>query len=178
MAAPKKSILFVTNAEYGQANVILAAAYEVLSRNEYSVHVASFASLGRRVDEFNQIIPKLSPARDSDDGIHFHPLPAKSMADSQGGIDFREPPGSWSGIKTISKLFCTWSPEDYVAIANAIIAIVDRLDPALIVCDNLFFPGIDILNKVRTNSVFLSPLSYKETAAREQGLRNFYDVPL
>ena len=67
-----KKILFVTNAESGQANTILAMALEASTRPHVEAHVASFPVLEKRVR-------KLSPK------IQFHPL---------GGMDFMEMVGS------------------------------------------------------------------------------------
>ena len=37
----RKSILFLTNHEFGQSNAVLAVAYELLIQNELDVHIAS-----------------------------------------------------------------------------------------------------------------------------------------
>ena len=69
-----KKILFVTNAESGQANTILALALEASARPNVEVHIASFPVLERRVD-------RLSPK------LNFHPLDGKDMIEmymSQG----------------------------------------------------------------------------------------------
>jgi len=41
----RKKIIFLTSSEYGQANVVLAVAYELLLRQEHDIHIASFAPL-------------------------------------------------------------------------------------------------------------------------------------
>ena len=56
-----RKILFVTNAESGQANTILSLALEASTRQQLEVHVASYPVLKRRLD-------KLSSK------IGFHPL--------------------------------------------------------------------------------------------------------
>jgi hypothetical protein len=45
-----RKILFLPNAESGQANTILALALEALTRPHVKVHVASFPILKRRVE--------------------------------------------------------------------------------------------------------------------------------
>jgi hypothetical protein len=45
-----RKILFLPNAESGQANTILALALEALTRPHVQVHVASFPILKRRVE--------------------------------------------------------------------------------------------------------------------------------
>ena len=64
-----KKILFVTNAESGQANSILAMAAEAAVRPHVEVHVASFPVVKRRVE-------RLGPR------LNFHPLDGKTMAET------------------------------------------------------------------------------------------------
>ena len=52
-----KKIIFLTDSEYGQANVILAAAYEILLLQQHEVHVASFAPLKDRINSLNELVP-------------------------------------------------------------------------------------------------------------------------
>lgn len=59
----QKRILFFTSSEYGQANVILAVAHELLSLQRYQIHIASFAPLRQRVQSLNDTVSKgKSPA--------------------------------------------------------------------------------------------------------------------
>jgi len=66
---PTKKILFVTNSESGQANIILAMAAEAAARPGVQVHVASFLVLKQRVEGFS---PQLN----------FHPLDGKTMSET------------------------------------------------------------------------------------------------
>ena len=60
-------ILFVTNAESGQANTVLALALEVSTRPHVQVHIASFPVLKSRVERLNPT-------------FNFHPLDGTEMA--------------------------------------------------------------------------------------------------
>ena len=80
-----RKFLFLTNAESGQANTILAMAVEALTRPQVEVHVASFPILKRRVE-------RLSPK------LKFHALDGKDMVESlaQRGFsadNMSHPPG-------------------------------------------------------------------------------------
>jgi hypothetical protein len=72
-----RRILFLTNAESGQANTILATALEALARPHVEVHVASFPILKRRVKGLS---PKLN----------FHALDGVDMRESLLGQGFSE----------------------------------------------------------------------------------------
>jgi hypothetical protein len=45
-------ILFFTNSESGQANVMLATLHELLIHDEYDIHLASFAPIPSRLAAF------------------------------------------------------------------------------------------------------------------------------
>jgi hypothetical protein len=59
----REKIIFLTSSEYGQANVVLAVAYELLLRQEHDIHIASFAPLEGRVspNTFQEILRKQQP---------------------------------------------------------------------------------------------------------------------
>ena len=54
--AQTKKILFLTNAESGQSNTILALALEASTRPNLEVHLASFPVLKRRVERLSSKI--------------------------------------------------------------------------------------------------------------------------
>jgi hypothetical protein len=64
-----KFVLFITSCDYGQANVMLSVASELVKSTPLSIHLASTSSLVLRV-------AKLSP------DITFHLLPGTSMVES------------------------------------------------------------------------------------------------
>ena len=72
-----KKILFLTNAESGQANTILAMALEASTRPHVEVHIASFPVLEQRVQ-------RLSP------NLQFHPLDGKDYIEMLAGHGFFE----------------------------------------------------------------------------------------
>jgi hypothetical protein len=54
-ASEQKKVLFLTASEYGESNVVLAVAYELLLRQKYEVHIASFSPLESRVKEISSL---------------------------------------------------------------------------------------------------------------------------
>ena len=63
-----RKIIFLTSSEYGQANVILAVAYELLLLQQHEIHVASFAPLTGRIKSLNELVP------DNHIPATFHPV--------------------------------------------------------------------------------------------------------
>ena len=83
-AQTKKTLLFVTNAESGQSNTILALALEASTRQQVEIHVASFPILKRRVERLSS-------------KIKFHPLDGEGTfeifeAHGLSERDFSHPP--------------------------------------------------------------------------------------
>jgi len=50
---PRRQILFLTNSEYGEAQVVIAVSHELLRRGNCDVHIASYSPLSERVKELN-----------------------------------------------------------------------------------------------------------------------------
>lgn len=61
-----RNILFLTNAECGQSNTILALALEASTRHHLEVHIASFPVLKLRVERLSS-------------KLKFHPLDSETM---------------------------------------------------------------------------------------------------
>jgi len=66
---PRKTVLFVTNSEYGQANTILALCAELLTHEDINVHVSSFSKLQKRVEWLQNRTENATSST-----ITFHPL--------------------------------------------------------------------------------------------------------
>jgi hypothetical protein len=101
---PKK-ILFITNAESGQANTILALALEASTRPRIEVHIASFPVLKSRIERVSS-------------KFHFHPLDGKHMLEAlaaQGLTerDLPHPPTSKSlaGYDNLGLAIVGWDGE-------------------------------------------------------------------
>lgn len=90
----RKPILFFTNSEYGQANVILAVCYELLQR-QYEVHIASFAVLKARISDLNRMTTKTQAVFHTVAGLSA----AEALASNEEFIG-PFPPGVQGALKT------------------------------------------------------------------------------
>ena len=111
--ASKKSILLFTHAEYGQTNVMLATAYELLIHGEFDVHLASFTSYG--VLQPRVIgIGKLAAEVDGASSITFHAIDGISMGQAFTalgfGLPFHSPwpKGTIASYKFIENALAPW----------------------------------------------------------------------
>ncbi|KKA21226.1 UDP-glucoronosyl and UDP-glucosyl transferase family protein [Rasamsonia emersonii CBS 393.64] len=178
-------VLFIANAERGQANVHLATAHALIVNHHDSiqVHFASFSALEDAVDRVSrQAIRNISgsdaAAGTAVQGITFHPIRATSYKDAvtRNGVTMatiRHAPGL-RGAATffwiIEHTMVPWTGPEYVEVCNSLRQITAEVDPALVVVDTFFAPGIGAVQALDRSHVLLSPNSAKDTFATGQGL--------
>ena len=178
-----KRVLFFTSSEYGQANVILAVAYELLLRQKYDVHIASFAPLKNRIPELNE-----QASLDSDGkagAATFHLVNGPS---AQEALLARDefigpfPPGVRGAIDcyrtTLPAMATTWEGNVYMSGYTWCLNILDTVHPDLIVCDPLMSQGLEACNTRSRDCVVLSPNTFREIMAKQQPVfPNFFRYP-
>ncbi|KAK2764535.1 hypothetical protein FQN54_009230 [Arachnomyces sp. PD_36] len=185
----RKSILFFTNCEHGQANVILAVAYEFLLRDEFDVHIASYPALAPRVDYLNDLFASQNRKENGCEkarpgGQHgeeakaangpsliptatFHPIQAKSMMDIAGDrkASLPHPPGLTAAVKsyqTLIDVFFAFEPPEYMACVNLCADIIKNVNPTAIVSDPMIFGPIDAATLLNRECAVLCPSSFKD----------------
>lgn len=143
--------LFLVNSEPGLSNVILATAAAMMENHpEIQIHVASFPALGDRLARVSELALKRAPP--SARAVTFHELKSTSYADAANmagkNLDNIPHPPASAGIARLSNdmqiWIAPWTTEDHLAVYNEIGAIIDSIDPAVVVLDTLFRPAIDI----------------------------------
>ncbi|KAI5357440.1 Putative UDP-glucuronosyl/UDP-glucosyltransferase [Septoria linicola] len=80
-----------------------------------------------------------------------------------------------AGVKGIDKL-CTqmqilldpWTPEDHFSIYKQILAVIDEVDPAVVVLDTLFFPGVEAARTRNRVHAIISPNLASDTFGSAQ----------
>ncbi|KKY18918.1 putative udp-glucoronosyl and udp-glucosyl transferase family protein [Phaeomoniella chlamydospora] len=135
-------VLFLTLSERGQANIHLATSHALRTAygdNEVEVHFASFPDIAKAVIKVSEQAGK---------DIIFHPIGGRSYSEGIQSLGFdlqkvRHKPG----IRGVSEF--NW------LVAHA--AVIEETDPALIVVDTLFMPGIDAVRSLNYTYIVLSP---------------------
>ena len=149
--APKKRVLFFTHSEYGQAQVHLAVAYELLSRPDLEVHFASFEKLRSRTAEVSELHQRLNAG--SKNRIHFHLIDFPSMKDlvDIGNHKATFSPlhpcgysGALQSYQNCAAILLCWTPEQYLAIVRRCSELVDEIQPDMVGTDSLFFQALDM----------------------------------
>lgn len=166
-----RRVLFLTNAESGQANVHIATALTLTEHHaDVDAHVASFSHLRHRLASSSR---RHGPSSDEShvSGVQFSVLDAPSYADAVGQRwddigTFVHPPGFWgpgSFVGILDDLELPWNASAYEAVYRAVKGAIDRVDPAVVVVDMLFMPGIEAAEDCGRKRVVLSPMSLRES---------------
>ncbi|KAH9214129.1 hypothetical protein DL95DRAFT_504496 [Leptodontidium sp. 2 PMI_412] len=153
----RRNILFFTSSEYGQANVILAVAYELLALQQYEVHIASFEPLRQRVDGLNKLFPQ--------DGIAviFHSIVGQAALNALVAKDeFIGPysPGVRGALNTyrvtLPAMADTWTEAEYMSSYQSCLDIVSSVEPNIIIADPLMSQGLEACNTLSRKHVILT----------------------
>ncbi|KAI0196451.1 hypothetical protein F4808DRAFT_305281 [Astrocystis sublimbata] len=173
----RKTLIFFTNSDFGQANVVLSTAYELLRQNKHNIHIASWAPLQPRLEKLSQ------QAQDENPSESIPPITYHNLASFPGFIEFAKkngnrkkadiphPPGS-RGAERISMLavrfLSAWGPEAHLALLNWAADLTKELDPALVVVDPHLVPIHDMARKLKRKYAVLSPCTLAEGLLSEQ----------
>lgn len=179
MLKQKKKILFYTSSEYGQANVILAVAYDLLILQQYEIHIASFSPLRRRISELNDLVTVNSVP------VIFHNILGPSALEALVGKgEFIGPysPGVRGAINTyritLPAMADTWTESEYMESYHQCLEIARSVNPDLIVVDPLMSQGLEACNNLSRNYVVLSPNTFLELLRKKQSLfSQFFKIP-
>lgn len=174
-----RTVLFVTNREHGLSNVHVATASALLEGfPDIEVHYASFPGLTRKLARVSSFSRRRTPAaRD----IILHdlrslPYGEAFMEDERyAGIMAQDrmiaPPAS-AGIGVFTEDFplmiSPWSVEDHMAVYEEVGALIDDVDPAVVVLDTLFRPAIDATRDRNWSHAFITPNTLVDNFLAEQ----------
>lgn len=182
--AQRKKILLFTNSEYGQANVFLATAHDLVLRGDCDVHLSSFPDLEPRVTELSNRLSQPSQAGTSRGTLTFHAIPATPMLPAFQRIldDVNHPPGVKGAIRSfeiLDTIVCPWDGPEYVRIYGICVEIIKSLVPAVVVVDNGFSQALDACRTLPWKHVVLSPNTVKDIAGPAQpNLAYFWKYPM
>ena len=177
-SSQRKSILFLTNSEHGQANIHFATAFEFLERDDIDVHIASYPSVGTRVEELNKRIQSHRQKTSFGQAVSqtkatFHALGGVCMVDN-----LREKNLIWPhktgirnvtrGFKEMAKIVIRDDHRSYLRDYDDIVALIKDLNPAVAAIDPMLYSAIDACNEMDLKYVILSPMTFYELAASVQ----------
>ncbi|KAK4154439.1 hypothetical protein C8A00DRAFT_32789 [Chaetomidium leptoderma] len=172
MARPKR-ILFFTNSDFGQANVVLATAHALLhSAPQVEIQIASFHALKEAVNSTSAFALKTSPHKHAKP-ITFHPLDGISW----GPATFRPevgvaaandltpgPINSAKNILLIPAVMLPWRPDEFLSLYRQAECILSDVRPDVTAINPIFTPGLTLCHHLKTNWLVLAPNTLKDFA--------------
>ncbi|KAF9261535.1 UDP-Glycosyltransferase/glycogen phosphorylase, partial [Marasmius fiardii PR-910] len=173
------TILFFTNSEYGQANVVLGVAYQLAMTSNCNVHIASFPALQRRVEKLQANIPRKG-------AITFHTIAGISFEEAFGrrGYDAHSllhPSGMSGAVHSLRPAglgLVPWVVEEYHEQITSIQSIMEKVSPGLVVSEFLLFGAQDVCRMKKQKMVILTPNSIKDAVGfRQPWLKGFWKYP-
>lgn len=162
-----RTALFISNIEHGLSNVHIATASSLLENYpDIEVHYASFSGLGNKLARVSKFAQAKTPAARE---ITYHEIDGKAYF-SILPLSIT-PPGS-AGIANFSSDVQTWiSPwdvEEHMSIYNQIGALIDEIDPAVVVLDTLVRPAVDRIRDGNWMHAFITPQTTAENFIGDQ----------
>lgn len=169
---PKK-ILFFTNSDYGQANVVLATIYELMMlAKDVEIHLASFEGIHQTTLETSQLAQNNSPGKPPARLI-FHTLRGRSQFEAAAGPDvdifeaYDRPPTFTNAARTILRIdgiMQPWSPDEFADLYQQSLDLAEQVKPDLTVVEPLFTPALTLCNHLGIKWIVLSPNTIKDFA--------------
>lgn len=184
--ATRKAVLFITNQDFGQTNVVCAVAYELLQGNELDVHIASWALFEPRVIALSEQVQNENPDIPIRP-IIFHTLPTGSMFDvwlKHGGRGFANiphPPGlnSVGWFREVAPpIIAPWDREEHIELFEACAELAKKIKPGFILLDPHVAPAHDMCRTLNWKHAILSPCTLAGGIIPEQPwLSGFWKYP-
>lgn len=163
-------MLFLTASEYGEANVVLAVAYELLLRQKYEVHIGSFSPLKSRIKELNSVAESVTSSQ-----AVFHTVAGPSIDEI---LTAREdffgpyPPGVQGAINSfkisIPVIATAWDGPGYMVGYKSCLEIISNVQPDLLVVGSLMNQGHDACQTLQKKYIILSPNTFREILGKQQ----------
>lgn len=167
-----KTALFLANCEHGLANVHVATAAALLENYpDINVHYASFPCARNKIARVSSFA-----GAGTDTNITFHELNGPSFEEAFGKLNgdagtMIHPPGMKGVPRFLEELqqwIAPWDVEEHMSLYNEMGAIIEDVDPAVIVLDTLFRPSFDITRDKNRQHAILTPNTLADNFAGKQ----------
>lgn len=189
---PARKILLMTNSEYGQSNVVLAVAYELILNN-VEVHIASFeapaiaeevsdmvdygelrSSIRSRVDNLNAGV--YGPIPPGSIKAIFHPIDSPGMVEKLAQVAPDQEAmrhsvgfiGAWKIYSKVPSILSSYTSDEYLQGVRSCVEIIERVNPDGIVVEKLCAQGFDACALLGKKTISITPNSFRDTLAQAQ----------
>lgn len=170
------TILFLTNDAHGLSNVHVATSLALLEHHpDTEVHYVSFPGLAKKIARVSAAGQLKNAAAKP---ITWHSLtsaPSFSLVVAEKRwakvTDLITVPGMAGVEKFVDDLeymLCPWTAEQHWALYSEMREIIEQVDPAVIVLDAVFRPGMDLVRNMNRVNAILSPNALTDSFASKQ----------
>jgi len=180
----RRSVLFITNDELGQAGIHIATSQSIAERYpNVDVHVASFAPLKNTIKELSS---RLAADQSSPREVTFHTVRGLSPASTirvtvgKGPDDYSHTPGIRAGLDfgiVAGPYTQPWNSLTYHEIFESITDIINKVDPTVILIDVMLPPAVCAAQELDRPYMLFTPYSVKEVVLSDMGLAGLYKYP-
>lgn len=176
IAGRNNTVLFLTTEASGLSNVHVAVTSALIEHYPgIEIHYASFPKLETQISRISSLVRAKGPTIKSNP-IHWHELPGpgildlfeRQWGDTDGMICETGAKGYDKKIEDMAFTLAPWEVEEHWEIYKAIADLVDEIDPALIIIDNMFIPAKDFANNNNRRSASICPSGLVELIAVDQ----------
>lgn len=150
----KNSVLFLTAEANGLSNVLIASSFALLEKHpEVEVHYASYPKLAKEIARVSKAaVAKNSAAKP----ITWHELSGPGYIDVasrpyNGTDSVSKPPGikgMTAVMKDIEYFLSPWEAHEHWEVYQEMHRLIEELDPAVIVLDQMFRPAMDVVRNM------------------------------
>lgn len=180
------TVLFLVTGAHGLSNVHFATVQALLERHPHvEVHFATATTdvdstdgvHGRDEAKLARIASFARTVNPAAGDVAFHRLPGPSWVQAMFqntdiGVETLSQPPGYQSVGRLSRQFqhilAPWMSEEYLRIYQAARALVEEVDPAVVVLDTLFMPGIDAAREARRLHAFVTPNTLVENFVADQ----------
>ncbi|KAH7310458.1 hypothetical protein B0I35DRAFT_378169 [Stachybotrys elegans] len=171
-----KRLLFFTNSDYGQANVVLATAHALgLTHHDVEIHIASFPDLRPGVEDACSFMQATAAKQ----GLKMpKPFVFHAMQGSSWGPAMKRPdtaifktlelaPGFVNAAKAVALLpaiMIPWEPEEFLQIYQDTERILDQVGPDLTIVEPLCTQALTLCHYRNAKWMVLTPNTIKDFA--------------
>ncbi|RSL61361.1 hypothetical protein CEP51_013641 [Fusarium floridanum] len=166
----KNVVLFVTTAHNGFSNVHLATSHALLEKYpDLQVHYASFPDLKPKVDRVSAEHPNSKP-------VIWHELPGPGIMETytryfeavSGIINVPGLKGIERFVKDVQTVVAPWTVEEHWRLYETTFDVIKEVDPAVVILDRLFKPGIEATQDLNYKHVVIQPNSIIDALAHKE----------
>ena len=168
------TILFLSNDDLGLANAMVATSYALLTKHsDLEIHYGTHRRFQSPLSNVNEaahdnkalskpVTAHIFHGKDYEDSI------LELMTDP---LEVYHKTGWWNlegFLRTLTLALQPVEPEQYLSTFKQCLALIEEIDPAVVVVEPLFSPGIDAVRMMRRREVMLSPSALQDTLGQFQ----------